>query len=313
MNSKVVCLGFSVVDIVAAGVDLDRLAQGDTMADSIALAAGGDALNQACALAGLGSPVSIMTLVGEDAFGRLLLDALARHGVECGGVTVSAAHATSASVVCVLPNAQRHILSHKGGTVRDYALSHIDLNAIGKDTGVLSFGSIGASHRLVGRDLARVFERAKQVGAVVVADAIADMGPNTLAHIAPALPLVDWFVPSYEEAACFTGLSSPAEIIPALQSLGIGRVVVKMGREGCVYMANGEIRRVPAFAVQAVDTTGAGDSFVAGFVHALTRDYPLEKALEYASAAAAISVGGAGTTGHLKSHGQVQRFMEEHR
>jgi sugar/nucleoside kinase (ribokinase family) len=72
--------------------------------------------------------------------------------------------------------------------------------------------------------------------------------------------------------------------------------VVKLGRDGCAALEDGSFVRVPAFPVQPVDTTGAGDSFNAGFLHAWLRKTPLRQALRFAAACGALSTRASGGT-----------------
>jgi len=85
-------------------------------------------------------------------------------------------------------------------------------------------------------------------------------------------------------------------------------IVAKLGGDGCVALKGGKLVRVAAFPVQPVDTTGAGDSFNAGFLHAW-RKAPLEDALRFAAACGAISTQGAGGTTTQATEEQANEFL----
>jgi len=87
--------------------------------------------------------------------------------------------------------------------------------------------------------------------------------------------------------------------VECLRRLQNGRtlVIAKMGKAGCLTLHDGAALRVPAFPVKVVDTTGAGDSFNAGFLHAWLRQRPLQEAMRFAAACGAISTRAMGGTG----------------
>lgn len=104
-----------------------------------------------------------------------------------------------------------------------------------------------------------------------------------------------------------TGISDVSEAIGSLEN-GRTLVVAKLGAEGCQAGA----RAVPGFRVEAVDTTGAGDSFNAGFLHAWLRRQPLEHCLRFASACGALSTLGMGGTEAQPTEEKASAFLETH-
>jgi argininosuccinate lyase len=102
-------------------------------------------------------------------------------------------------------------------------------------------------------------------------------------EISRLLPLVDVFLPSDEEARGLTGLEDTVAAARELQRISGGRVVVKLGPEGCVAFGPGDEHRVPAPSVRVSDTTGAGDSFNGGLMYALSREAEWLEALRFAT------------------------------
>ena len=111
------------------------------------------------------------------------------------------------------------------------------------------------------------------------------------------LPQVDLLFVSSDEAAILTGRSNPRESFLQFERAGTREIVMKIGKQGCLISDGGILREVPSFAVQVVDSTGAGDAFTAAFLQARLRGWsPREAALvANAAGAAAASRVGAGT------------------
>jgi sugar/nucleoside kinase (ribokinase family) len=106
---------------------------------------------------------------------------------------------------------------------------------------------------------------------------------------------VDVFLPNQDEACALTGTNTPEDALHALDN-GITRSVVKAGSRGAFLRERGESVFAPAYALNPVDTTGAGDSFNAGFLHAWLRDLPLRDCLRWGNACGALSTRGVGGT-----------------
>jgi sugar/nucleoside kinase (ribokinase family) len=129
--------------------------------------------------------------------------------------------------------------------------------------------------------------------------------------LGPCLPHVDCFVPSLTEAQALTGLDAPQDVARALLDRGVGTVGLKMGADGClVVTAAGESLRAPAFEVDVIDATGAGDAFAAGFIAGVWRGWPLERAARLANAMGALCVTGLGAAGGVRSLPETLAFME---
>ena len=130
----------------------------------------------------------------------------------------------------------------------------------------------------------------------------------------------DLVFPSLEDASSLTGLRDPHEIIRFYLGLGPEVVVLKMGEQGAL-MATGQsisiaalprIKASPAFAVQAVDASGAGDTFDAAFVVGFVSGWSLDQCLHFANAAAAMTTTGLGAVGPIPTLEQVEKFIQDH-
>ena len=121
-----------------------------------------------------------------------------------------------------------------------------------------------------------------------------DVRGRWLKLIQPALAHTDFIFPNREEGRQLTGESEPAAIAGRLRELGVKTVIVKLGAEGCYVESSEGSFTSPGFAVQSVDTTGAGDCFAAGFLAAICRGQSLPLAARHANATGALATLGLG-------------------
>ena len=125
-----------------------------------------------------------------------------------------------------------------------------------------------------------------------------------------SLPHVDYLLPSAEEAAMLTGEREPEKMAARLLGMGPKVVALKMGEKGC-YVADREgAFSVPPYAVEAVDSTGAGDAFVAGFVTGVVKGLGLRGCAEMGNAVGALCVTRVGTTPGLPGLKAVGDLMQ---
>ncbi len=117
--------------------------------------------------------------------------------------------------------------------------------------------------------------------------------------------------PVLPEGQALTGLDDPVEVAHALLERGVKTVGLKMGVDGCLVMsAEGQLLRLPAFQVDVVDATGAGDAFAAGFIAGVWQGWQLEKTARFANAVGALCVTGLGASGGVRSLSETLSFME---
>ncbi|MCC2670939.1 MAG: Fructokinase, partial [Armatimonadetes bacterium] len=124
----------------------------------------------------------------------------------------------------------------------------------------------------------------------------------------PCMPHLDWVMPSEEEAQQLTGRADPAEICAALRALGAGAVVLKLGERGCLYSGEEGLLALPAYEVPVCETTGAGDCFIAGFLHAQLQGWDLERALRFANACGARAVMAVGAVTGMQPAAEIEEW-----
>ena len=298
--------------IVAGSINMDIVVQterhpkpGETIRGSgVHFIPGGKGANQAVAASRLGGDVSFLAKTGQDSFGEILRAFLSGERLDIRGVTTSETAPTGTALITVDKHSENAIVVVPGSNAE---MSAKDLSSIRLDG-----SEVIVSQFEIPQDV--VFELFKMARAV---------GATTILNPAPALPcsndlfmLVDYLVVNETEAAFFTEAeSTPEDFDSAIAQANRLRtdaeqvVVVTLGAKGAVLLRGNEKIRIPGHKVRAVDTTGAGDCFVGALAVALAEDKTLSDALQFANAAAAVSVQRLGASASLPIRDDVDSFL----
>jgi sugar/nucleoside kinase (ribokinase family) len=289
--ADVVCLGILVADVIARRVDEIPPRGSLGLVEDISLRGGGCAVNTASVLVRLGVSAAVAGKVGADPFGDFVLDLLDERGVERSGVLRDPGVATSSSVVLVDSGGERTFL-HLPGANGEVHSEELD-EAVLFSGRVLHLAGALVMPELDGEPTARLLERAKARGIMTSLDTVWD-ATGRWERLLPGLPFVDLFVPSLGEAEAISGEREPQAAALWLREHGVGTVAVKLGAEGCFVGGESFEGLVEAPKVEAVDSTGAGDAFAAGFLYGSLAGWPLERAASFANAAGALATTAVG-------------------
>ena len=155
-----------------------------------------------------------------------------------------------------------------------------------------------------------VLTSAKEQGLLVIADTkLPNFRFLTLGDLADLLPMIDYITPNEDEARYYSGREAPEEMARVFLDYGVKNVIVKLGAKGCYYQGEEGHFSLPPCEIHAVDATGAGDNFVAGFACELLRGSGTEAALRFANACGAICTTAVGAATALKSREQVLALL----
>jgi sugar/nucleoside kinase (ribokinase family) len=280
------------------------------LVDEMSLHTGGCAINAATALKRLGVPVEVIGKVGADPFGDFLMNALAERGIGNRGVKRDPESGTSATMVMVEPDGERRFVHYIGANARltraDVEFEMIATAAVLHIAGALVMPGID------GEPTATLLRQARESGCINFLDTVWDDTGRWMQVLKPCLPYIDYFIPSLPEAQALTGFNDPYAAGKALLDEGVGTAGIKMGAHGCLVLTQeGEHLRLPAYDVQAVDATGAGDAFAAGFIAGVWQGWPLEQTAKLANAVGALSVTGLGASGGVTTLSETLDFMEK--
>ena len=296
--------GLIVADLIAEPMDLRRppAPGGLAVTNSITLTTGGNVPNTGIAMAKLGMKVAACGLVGEDVLGAAMVEKMRGAGLDVSAVFADARAQTSASIVAVEPGGER-VFFHTPGVTKllDQAAFRRCLPTFRK-CAIVQIGYFGLLPVLtpgLPEVLAELRREAPQ--AKVALDTV---NPPAAAELLwPILRHVDLFCPSRTEAQAVTGESDPARMAASLRThMPAGALVgVKLDAEGCYLDDGREQVLAPAYKVDVVDTTGAGDTWFGGLMTALRRGMPLAQAARFANRAAADCCTAIGASAGVRS------------
>ena len=139
---------------------------------------------------------------------------------------------------------------------------------------------------------------------------IPNFHPLTLEEIKDSLPLIDYITPNEDEAKYYTGKEKVEEQADVFLGYGIANVIIKLGSKGCYLKNAQEEISLPAYEIDPVDSTGAGDNFIAGFISEILRGKSHKEALLFANAVGAICTTAVGAGTALKDRKQVEDFIK---
>jgi len=306
----VLCTGNIVFDMLVHPVDQLRWGA-TTWVETIGQSMGGNGANTSYALACLGITARLLALVGDDSFGEELIGGLRAAGVDTRSVQRSHG-ATPTTIALVRSDGSRLFLHKPGVSLQAFPepLEFTPLLVHGMTRYHLANPFAMPAFR---SHAAETLRRARAAGLQTSLDAAWDSQGRWLQDLGPCLPNVDTLFVNEEEAQLLAGVENVAEAAKSLHRLGAGTVVVKLGARGCIVVSTDGEFSVPAFEVDVLDTTGAGDCFAGGFIAALQRGLSPREAARVGNAAGALSVRRVGAVGGLLGWEDTQQWMRSAR
>jgi sugar/nucleoside kinase (ribokinase family) len=303
---KILIAGELNVDLVLQNPRAFPVLGRETLVEGVSLTVGSASAICASALARLGEQVTFIGKVGRDAWGDLCLKSLSERGIDCSLVSRDETLTTGITVSITWAK-DRALLTYLG-SIADLQASDV-LTEYFRGCRHLHVSSFFLQ-RALRPGLKSLLARAHENGLTTSVDPGFDPEEAWGRDLIDTLSEVDVFLPNEIELAAISGKENRIE---ALQSLENGRTltVAKLGSDGCMMLRDGEIVSVPAFTVDPIDTTGAGDTFNAGFLHAWLSGADLQDAMRFGSACGALSTLGLGGTASQPTESQAREFMSE--
>jgi sugar/nucleoside kinase (ribokinase family) len=308
MEKRILVIGELNVDMIVSGLDTFPSLGQEILASVLHMVMGSSSAICAAGLARLGVRVDFLGKVGLDYYGDFIADELRRLGVGTRHLIRDDVVRTGMTIALTYPE-DRALITYLG------CISHLraaEINpSVFKGYDHLHVGSYFLQKGLQA-GLPGLFEQARRARLTVSLDTGWDpeerWGDGELLDL---LNQVDIFLPNASEAQAVAHVDNAEE---ALRELGrrAGLAVVKRGPEGAMTLGDGEIIYSPGFQVNSVDTTGAGDSFNAGFLFAyVVQQQPLKEALRFANACGALSTTGYGGTAAQPTVRQALELLNE--
>ncbi len=312
--ADVVCIGFACIDVMMRGITVDvkekkAEIQFDDYLSAIVetdLAVGGDAGNEAICMAKLGVNVQLIAGIGRDVPGRFLSLLAQEQGVDMSRAIVHPTAKTGVYTNLLQEVGERFYLSETTSPSRDFMP---DLSAI-SDAKIVTLGSLFIPPLLNVEKALSIVKAAKSSGAVICADVKQPEVENPLAYYDAVWPYVDFFFPNEIEGRQLTDETHPDKMIDAFLMHGIKTVILKLGQEGCIVATKKTRTRLPALKANVVDTTGAGDAFLAGFCTAYLANESVVDCCKFGSAVSAVVIEAVGATTGLMNRAQINTRLK---
>ncbi|WP_223624438.1 carbohydrate kinase family protein [Microbacterium sp. EST19A] len=299
---RLLVVGELCVDLIIEVGDELRFGQHEQIVPRTTLTMGSSSAITACGAAALGVDTRLISVRGDDTFGRFLDAELRERAVDTAGVRVDETLPTGASTHLTRPSGDRAILTSMGsiGTVRAADVTAADLASAAH----LHVGSYFLQHALHA-DAPALFRAARTAGLTTSLDGNFDPEERWDSGILELMPHVDVFFGNEEELTGITGAGSIDAAIEHLLAImpADAVVVAKLGAEGAIAARRtgtgiGRARAtVPALDAELVDTVGAGDTLAAGFLASRIWGQPVERAIAFAVACGTASTRGSGGVG----------------
>lgn len=301
---NIVVVGSMNMDIV---VKTSRFpAGGETiLGDEIHFIPGGKGANQAVALARLGAQVTMVGAVGLDSFGRTLMTAMADNGVNSDYIKITEQASTGTASITLTPD-ENNIVVVPGANAR---LAASDVKQV--ETLIQAADAVLLQLEIPLETVEYAAELAHRYGKLVILNpAPAQPLPESL------LKRVHVITPNRSELETLTGVELDErpleEAVDKLLESGVGCVVTTLGAEGAIWKRrDGSLQRQPAYRMEVVDTTGAGDAFNAGLAYDISAARGIGDAVAFAAKVSGLAVTKFGAQDGMPAMAEVKAYFQE--
>jgi sugar/nucleoside kinase (ribokinase family) len=307
-EADLVCIGSVVADLIFLGINTLPQIGKLVVAEGMEFHPGGCATNTSLAFAKLGGKVRLIARVGEDSIGENVLQQLKQYGILTDNVLVTPA-LTAVTIALISPSGERTFVYYPGA---NSLLSYVDINIdVLSRTKIVHFADTFLLPRLDGEGALALLKEARSRGAKTSMDTSWDTKGRWLTLLGGCLPLIDFFFCNLSEAQAMTGYTSAEDASRALLNYGAGLVIIKMGAHGSLIRGAGLSLNIPSMCVDVVDTTGAGDCYVAAFLFGYSKEWDYERIGMFASAAGGACVRVPGATTGIYSYDHVVSLVRD--
>jgi sugar/nucleoside kinase (ribokinase family) len=300
---EVLVAGDLFLDLVMSGFESWPNPGEESFAKEFHKDVGGGAAITACCLSKLGVAVGVFGVVGKGD-GQWMLDELRLRGVDVSAILITETEPTAFAVA--ISSATDRAFFTYGGANRELAAVMKDLPALAREAAVRH---IHLAHAINPADAKALFQTIRDKGRSLSLDV--GWHPEWFSNLQAiaSLSLVDIFFPNEREAAEITRETDPRRMLEAFRRMGLSRVALKLGSEGAALLWDGEITFQKPAAVDAVDTTGAGDCFDAGFLYAYLRGMEPRQCLRAGTACGELSVRALGGVAAVPSKEELESIL----
>jgi sugar/nucleoside kinase (ribokinase family) len=301
---KVLVAGDINVDLICSGYRNFPAPGREVLVDDFVMTLGGSSAICAMGLARLGNPVAFIGKVGADSWGDYCIETLRAAGIDVSGLARDPALRTGVTIS--ITSASDRALVTFAGSIAALRAGDVDAWAL-DDASHLHISSFFLQQDLRPA-FRRLFALAHSTGLSTSLDPGFDPAERWDRDLLETLEAVDLLLPNEVELAAISGTTDLADGLRRMSN-GRTRVVAKLGPRGSATLAKDALLEVPALTIDPIDTTGAGDSFDAGFLHAWLREKPMSECLRWGSACGALSTRGLGGTASQPDAAEVRALL----
>jgi 2-dehydro-3-deoxygluconokinase len=302
------------LDILCIGEPLMEFAEVQRAGERLMLPGfGGDVMNVAVAAARQGARVAAFTALGDDTFGREFLDLWDREGIDRSSVITRENGRTGVYFITYGPEGHEFTYARAGSAASLMTPDELPRDLL-ESTRVLHVSGISQAISADAADaVSSAIQQAKAAGALVSYDTNLRLRlwplerARTVIHA--AIAHADIARPGLDDARQLTGLDTPDDIADFYLNLGPGIVALTLGSEGCLVATREERRIVPGIRVEAVDASGAGDTFGGAFLAEYLRSGNPFTAARHANVAAALQTRGHGAVAPMPTRAEVDAVL----
>jgi len=309
-NGKILVIGSVNMDLVMRMARAPQIGETVT-ADTFHTFPGGKGGNQAVTASRLGASVTMLTVLGRDAFSEELVASLRKNAVDtdsierepegCAGIAMIFVDGTGNNAIAFTPGSNARFSKH-----------HLKRCEPLFEEGKILLITLEMSHETIYESIFL----AKRKGMFVIFDP-APADPTLFEKYPDLAAAIDILKPNETEASLMTGqrirtLEEASQALFTLSERGIGRPIITLGNKGAVTLIDGNPYFSPAYPVSTVDTTAAGDVFSGALAACLAKNKPFVESLRFAGASAGLSATRQGAQSSIPSLEEVARFLETH-
>lgn len=301
-------IGPAIMDVLVGNVDETVFKTGSQPISFSKMSFGGDALNESVVLSKFGKSVEIITKLGNDETGQRIQNYLQYNGIDTSHITIDDSIQTGMNIVLVNKYGERVFLTNPDSSLRKLSADNI-LLYISDCGNIVCLASMFISPLLTIEGMEKVCRQIKKRGCILALDMTTPKNGETIDDILGILKFADYVFPNELEISLLTHEKDPEKNAKRLVQAGAACAVIKCGGNGCIIGTKDQLLKIPAFSTDCVDSTGAGDCFVAGFLWALSEGMDLEECGCFACAVASCTIEQPGATDGIHDLSEsVRRF-----
>ncbi|MEH7177852.1 ribokinase [Neobacillus vireti] len=296
-GKKITVIGSINMDLVTSTNQIPEVGE-TVLGHSFHSIPGGKGANQAVAAARLGADVKMVGAVGDDSFGKTLADHLSNQGINTENIMKVKDSSTGIASITV-SEGDNSIIVVSG------ANNHVTPEVIEKNEDkIINSHILLLQLEIPLESVIRAVELAKKHRIITI------LNPAPIQKLPKGLlEMVDYLTPNeHEQALLFTSIEGTEQEVEKLKE----KCIVTKGSKGVMINKNGEEIEIPSIQVEAVDTTGAGDSFNGALAVALSEGAEIEEACRFANVVGAISVTKLGAQSGMPTKKEVEEFLKIH-